>query len=395
MRNRSKERLQNLLGNRSDLRLDATGRAPRLASYANDRHRSASSISIDQRRESLDELSVDLTEEKIGLDDETFAASTFQKRHQVGKKLAFEDKNHTGDRKGTKISFQESSLRNKDKDDDKLGLQELKVDLDQGANKMNNQFHEPTKTDARRTVSPIAVNQPKNYFPHSKPSDFEKGKKLIKISPVVEGERDSHYTLLPYHPRSHVDQPVLSANRLTRIPCDYHGKHDTISRPQFNKLRKEDSRKATPERSEKLTIGGVENSSQREFDYRQLGSHYKSYSTVKDPSFSEARLNMAHNDTLRSKHALSRSLNDLNIVIDDGNTERLAPHGSNLSKKYRLDRFDQPFKNDKNSLSRQSLHTPQRPLKSILKPTSVTKASSSQLSHESRYSQKPKTTKFG
>lgn len=395
VRNRSKDRLRNLIGLRSDPRLDEIGRHVRQPTMEDEPYRSNTSMSrTTVYRKEPEEVSVDLSQANIKFDNEYSSNLNAQKKEEIGKKLTFENDDRFGTlERDNNFSFQ-GPVGNKDQGyTDRISTQ-AKTPTRRDLERQNTSTRSTLKTDPtglQNSSSSIIGLQRKSLFPHSRIADFDKEKNVIQVSHKIEPERETNYRITPYEQRSIFEDQVLAENKLMgKKPCDYHGKHDTISSTYHPLARSNDNRRATPERADKMNIGGLANRSQRNFDHKTLGGHYKGYSKVKDLSRSIDHIPEEKGLKMPRNGVLSRSYNDMKIMIDDGSAAKVRDEGTSLSQKYRLDRFDRPSKPEALNNSRMSIHTPTRPLKSILKPSTTLKASSSQLNQDSRYAKKPK-----
>lgn len=409
IRNRSKERLKNLINHRSDYHLESFKRS-RQSSV--NRYAGLSTSSVDvgsvERKNKEADISINLNQSNIHIPPEQIQAghsdrieriqidSTERQRTPVEKKLDFEDDLKSKELNNQhSFSFQEPTPLKDDSVSAKWTTQtKSPVQRDAGLHKItirsgiedSNGF-----LDMRNSTN--LASQRKSLFPRSKPEDFAKGKKVISVSQRMGEERPSQYQLLSYEPKvtMPVDDAILLESKIQhRRPCEFHGKHDVITDPSYRSPSIESRRKATPEKQLKMNLQSMAKSAQRNFDGKRLGNHYKSYALVKDQAQPRDRSLAAQESNLlfAKDTSLSRSFNEDKIVIDDGTSADSAKVTSNLTRMYRLDLFDKHSKPQALSRSVVSVNTPKKPLKSCLKQGSTTKASSRN-PFETRYAKKP------
>lgn len=179
-----------------------------------------------------------------------------------------------------------------------------------------------------------------------------------------------------YSPRQAlpVCDPIFKADHIeSRKWCKYHGNHDVITEPFVSRLNDGRVRRATPEKTNRCTMRGISNQSQRSFNNKMLGRHYKGLVNAEGSKTSLNRSTVLEYSHVQRNH-LNKSYDDVKIVILDEDRQRDKNFDS---KGFRPKRRDIPesilleerLLQDKASRNRLSMHTPNKGLKSCLKPS--------------------------
>lgn len=203
----------------------------------------------------------------------------------------------------------------------------------------------------------------------------ERSIKSIKVETPESLKKFSPRQALP------VREPLFRADMIDSGKwCKYHGKHDVITESFMSKLNEGPARRATPDRTEKCTIRGMSNQSQKSFNSKVLGRHYKSLARVEG---GQENLNRSSDLLYRSRDRespVNMSYDDVKIVIfDEEKKNRDAKqYGNQMVQglKREINEAAMPAERihlERASKSRLSMHNPKRALKSCLKPTPQSK----------------------